>query len=249
MGDRKHLLRPVRAATRVPCLAALILGGCIDFVEPELSERGAPAVTRLVVVVSDSGRLALTGESTPGFDDAGFLRGYREHTAAVGPWTFPADDVSDAGGLHWSAGRQVEPGTTFAALALRPPAVEGLGGPPTVVWAGAERAGPDTLRLDPDGGLRLPIRVAGPPAGGVRPDVRQWFLTLTGDSGAFRLSADGPPPDTLNIPARFLPAFEDGLAARLVYQQSGEARGVDRYVGQFTLDVRLHWRVQRREDG
>jgi hypothetical protein len=231
------------------CLAAGALAGCLDFVEPELPERGAPAVARLVVVVSDSGRLTMSGEAEPGFDEDGFRRRFADPTVRVGSMTFEPEGESAAGALIFGSAVAIAGSAVSDTLALLPPAVREIAERPTVRWAGAGRAGPDTLRLNETGGLRLALRTSSEPAGSPPPETRQWFLTLTGDEGAFRLSADGPPPDTIDVPAHFVPAFADTLQVRLVYQQSGTVRDVARYLGLFTLDVRLHWIVRRRDDG
>lgn len=244
MGNRGHLLRPLSV-----CLAAGALAGCLDFVEPELPQRGAPAVARLVVVVSDSGRLTVSGETVPGFDEDGFRRRFADPTVRVGSLTFQPEGESAAGALMFGSAVAIAGSAVTDTFALLPPVVQGIGERPMVRWAGAGRMGPDTLRLSEAGGVRLALRVAPEPAGSPPPETRQWFLTLTGDEGAFRLSADGPPPDTIDVPAHFVPSFADTLQVRLVYQQSGTVRSVVRYLGLFTLDVRLHWIVRRRDDG
>ena len=77
------------------------------------------------------------------------------------------------------------------------------------------------------------------------PEIRWWFLTLWDTAGAFRLGGDGAPPDTIVVPARWVPAG-DSVTALLIYQQSGRIESLaEQYVGLFALDARASWVVRR----
>jgi hypothetical protein len=76
------------------------------------------------------------------------------------------------------------------------------------------------------------------------PGIRQWFLTIAGDSTTFRLGGDGLPPDTILVPARWIPPG-DSLAVRLIFSQSASVTPPPGdYVGIFALDTRLFWTVR-----
>lgn len=241
MGDRGHLLRALSAA-----LAAIACAGCLDFVEPELPERGAPAVAQVAVVLTDSASLTVTGTLAPGFDDDGLRRDVLDaRVAAAGDLFEPSDTLAD-GSFRYATTRPFEPGAMETTIEIRTPRVASTSPNVIVNWPGLRRLDGDTVRRGPDGSVRLHVELV--PAGPLaepRPATRQWFLTLAGEEGTFRLSADGPPPTELDIPARWLP---DGrVSARLIYQQSARVQPEPDYVNLITLDLRVHWTIPSME--
>lgn len=213
--------------------------GCLDFVEPELPERGAPAVAQISVVLSDSGALSVNATVAPGFDDDGLRREVLDATIATAGYTVSPDTL-ESGDLRYAVTLAVDTAVTARAIDIRGPRVAGTTGIPLVRWPTVGRADGDTVSVEADGTLRLHVRVeedAGAPA----PDTRQWFLTLAGDSTTFRLGSDEPPPEELEIPARWVPAGV--VSARLIYQQSATLRIGENYVSLLTLDMRLHWTI------
>jgi hypothetical protein len=76
--------------------------------------------------------------------------------------------------------------------------------------------------------------------------IRQWFLTLRGDSGVFRLSADGLPAETTVVPAQWVPGAGPGssVAVNLLYFQAASRTGAaGDYVVSMTLNVTVGWTV------
>ena len=241
MGDRGHLLRALSAA-----LPAIACAGCLDFVEPELPERGAPAVAQISVVLTDSAQLTVTGTLAPGFDDDGLRRDVLDaRISAAGEPFEPVDTLAD-GSFRYATSRQVEPGAMETSIEIRAPRVASTGPGAIVNWPGLRRLDADTVARAPDGSLRLHVdTVPSGPLAEPRPGTRQWFLTLAGEEGTFRLSADGPPPEELEIPARWVP---DGpVSVRLIYQQSARVQLEPDYVSVITLDLRVHWTIPEQE--
>jgi hypothetical protein len=229
---------------RLVPVAALALAGCIDFVEPDLPELGAPAVIQATIRLTDVGDAAFEALLSPGFDAEGFRREVAMDTVHVLGRAITPDSIARNGSRRYRAVWQA-PGTVVAEpVTFRAPLLEDLAAsPPSVTWTGAHRLGPDTLDIVAGEDLMLEVG-AGAGTALPEPDLQQWFLRLEGDDGAFNISADGPPPDTIHVPARWIPAG-DKIAARLIYAQSAviEETPGD-YVGLITLDIRLHWTVR-----
>lgn len=223
-------------------MAAAGLASCLDFVEPELPERGAPAVARISVVLTDSGAVALNGTLAPGFDDDGLRRVVRDASVtAAGEVFLPTDTAAD-GSLVYVSGRAVALDVMGREVQIRGQVVEPSLVAPLVTWPGLRTPDPDTVRRGPDGSLRLHVEtVATMSQPEPAPSTSQWFLTLTGADNTFRLSADGPPPEELEIPAQFVPAGP--VAARLIYQQSATLQVAPTYLSLIMLDLRIHWTI------
>ena len=236
MGDRGDLLRALSVAA-----VAAGCAGCIDFVEPELPERGAPAVAHIAVVLLDSGVLALNGTLAPGFDDDGLRRRIADPTVAAAGAVFAPLGTARDGSLQYSAEEPIDPAVATGLVEIRGPRPEAVAAAPLIAWPGMGRADRDTVMREPDGSVRLHVERAPEPATGPPPEIRQWFLNLAGEESTFRLGGDGPPPAELDIPGRFIP--EGPVAARLSYQQSATLRSGEIYVALITLDVRVHWVV------
>jgi hypothetical protein len=224
----------------VAALAALG-AGCVDFVEPELPGRDVPAVARITVALSDSGSLTVNGTVAPGFDDEGLRRALLDATIAAAGYVVAPDDTLESGDFAYASTIAVDTALSAPTIEIRGPTVAGMGGAPVVRWPTVWRADGDTVTLEADGSLRL--HVGGADAEAVPDaDIRQWFLTLAGDSTTFRLGSDGPPPEELDIPARWVPANAE--SARLIYQQASTLRIGDDYVSLVTLDLRMHWTLR-----
>lgn len=231
MGDRGDLLRAL--------ILALPLAGCFDFVEPDLPQRGAPAVARLTVSLSDSGTVSLDGLVAPGLAADGFPREVRDPTVIAVDLPFlPADSADD---LRYSETRTIDPGLLAAPGIIRGPELARTRGTPTLRFRGLARLDGDTVALEADGSLRLHMEVG---TVGAVADVRQWFLTLTGDTMVFRLSSDGPPPPVIDVPARWVPGDAPFVTARLIYQQSSRIQTVVDYIGLYVQNLELHWIVR-----
>ena len=241
MGDRVHLLRALTGAL------GLVTAGCLDFVEPDLPELGAPAVAQISVLVSDSGRLAVQGEIAPGIDASGFRRTLVNDDVRAAGFSIAPRETTDAGGKLYESTVSVARDLVSSTIEIVAPSISHTTVSPAVRWAGLHRLDPDTVALEPDGSLRLRAVERADATVGAPPDTRQWFLTLIGDDNNFRLGSNGPPPDTLVVPARWIPAAQESVVVRLIYQQSAHLNAETPYIGLITLDLRVHWTVIMRD--
>jgi len=220
---------------------SVLLAGCIDFVEPELPELGAPAVIQVTMRVTDRGEAEVEALLAPGLDRAGLQRTVLRDTLFVLGRAVVPDSIARNGSRRYRDAWQASAGAVAEPVTFRAPHLADLGAsPPEVTWTGARRLGPDTLAVVRGGDVVLEV---GGGAGTAlpEPELQQWFLRLEGEEGAFNISADGPPPDTIQIPARWIPAGRE-VAARLIFAQSAVLEeGPGDYVGLITLDIRLHW--------
>ena len=220
------------------------LGACIDFVEPDLPERGAPAVVQATLRAGDDGSLAVEALLTPGLDEDGFRRTLLREALIVADTAIAPIDVARNGTRSYVAAFA----TAFAPegeIRFEAPVVRAVGAaPPSVAWSGIRALDDDTVRVSIGDDLVLRITTEG--AEDPRPELRQWQVQLTAAERSFRLGGDGVPPDTIVVPARWLPPPDEGhIAARLSYTRSAEIRrSPGDYVGLVLLDVRLNWTVR-----
>ena len=223
-------------------LAALLATGCLDFIEPELPDRGAPAVLQLTVRLLEPDEVEVDARMVPGLDEAGARRRLRDDRMRVMERVLDPDSTSKTGTrvyrTTWTGIGNAGP------IEARAPAVEGLTDAPGFRWYAIRRGGPAELRLDAGADLELPVTVvAGAPE--PVPEIQQWFLTLSDSTGIFRLAADGPPPGTITVPPYWVPRG-DSIAVTLIYQQLSKVEtSSGAYVGLFTLDTRVSWVVRR----
>jgi hypothetical protein len=234
--------------SRVPrALIGILLGAatsaCIDFVEPDLPFRGQPPFFQGVLRVWADGRAGADGVLSPGYDDDAVLRDVLRETVramnrAVHPMTV-GDEGTRTYNERWGTTRDSVAGT----LVFEAPLLAGELTPPRFRWEGITTPQDDTLEVGVGADLLLVVDAgtAEDPA----PDTRQWLLTLSGATGALRIGADGVPPDTLLVPARFLPAPRDGIVdATLSYTRSLAVPQPAAYTGILALDARVEWAVR-----
>lgn len=227
-------------------LPVLASPGCIDFVEPDIPELGAPATLQATVRLTDLGTVEIDAELRPGLDGSGERRRLTGEPLELLGQVIDADTVRRSGNLRYIESWAAAESIVGERIPLLAPGIEGVqAAPPSIEWVGARKLDADTLELQT--GNDLILRVAlGPGESLPRPSIRQWFLRLAGDSAAFGISADGVPPDTIHVPARWLPRGNK-LDVRLIYNQSAVLQSPPGdYVGVITLDVRLFWTVQLR---
>jgi len=234
VGTGSHVLRALT-------LASLCLAGCLDFVEPDLPERGAPAVLQLTIRLLEN-TTNIEARLVPGLDEAGVPRHVTDPRLRVLGREIEPAGTSSAGTRAYS---EVWPGGGADAggpVEASGPAMEGLAAP-AIHWYAMRRPGPASVTLDPGADLRLTVEVIDGVAE-PEPEIRWWFLTLSDTAGAFRLGGDGVPPDTIVVPARWVPAG-DSIAALLIYDQSTRTGETSDYVGLVSLDVRVSWLIRR----
>jgi hypothetical protein len=253
----------------IQLLAVLATGACVEFIAPEGPSGNQSALLQVAVrVVRDPavacttpcqspGELRLGGPATadsvlvrvdgsldPGTDPAGETRVVSDDSVRLLGVVVPAGDTIVAGARPFVAwwtrsGAQPPPD-----LVLVGPRVEGVSLPqPLVSWGLPWTDLPDTLHMQ--AGSDLPLRVTPAAAAPVpAPAYSGWSLDLRG-AGRFTLGADGPPPDTLTVPARFLPPPQDGVitAVLTIYQGVTEQSVNQDYTAVIGVSVDLTWVV------
>jgi hypothetical protein len=227
-------------ALTVVLAAASCLTACIDFVEPEIPEVGVPATLEVAVVLQEGRTLLVTAVLQPGFDGMGLPRAVADETLHVHGVPLQPVDRGSTGSLRYEAILPIAPAHVLGPIAIHAPVVAGTAPAPQPAWAGIRRAGPDTVALSPAGDLVLELEVA---SGGTAM-IQQWFLDMHGSGGGVRLSADGPPPERLVVPAAWVPApGTDGLVhATLTYMQSETRTNPSAdYVIAAVLQVPVRW--------
>jgi hypothetical protein len=228
--------------------APLILGlagsGCIDFIEPDIPELGAPATVQATLRLTDLGTAEVDVYVTPGLDSAGALRSLSDRPPEALGRRLEVDSIRRNGTRRYTESWLTGANVVAQPIRFRAPNITRVqAAPPAVEWVGVRRAGPDTIRLRPGEDLLLPVAL-GQGSGAPEPGIRQWFLRLAGSSGTFGLSADGTPPDTIYVPARWFPRDHE-LDVRLIFNQSSILRPPPGdYIGVINVDVRLFWTVR-----
>lgn len=230
----------------VRLVAVVVLAGCIDFMEPDLPQAGAPAVIEATVAVIDNGGVEVSARLAPGLDASGFRRRVRHDALRVLGQIVGPDSVRRNGTRLYDAMWEAGPGAVTGAVDIETPVVDGTTAPPPAVhWFGVRRVGPDMIRLEPGAPLLLAVdaRLGEPrPV----PAIRQWILTVAGEveGNRFFLGAGGLPPDTIVVPRPWIPAG-DSLDVRLTFAQSAEVRlPPGDYIGHITLNARVSWTVR-----
>jgi hypothetical protein len=224
---------------------ALATGGtaCIDFVEPDLPERGAPAVFQGALRVWDDGRVVVDGLLAPGLDaDAVRRILIREAIVAMNRAVEPAS-IARNGSRSYFSQWTTTPDSVAGVLVLEGPRVETGSPPPSFRWSGITTPQDDTVAVvaGADVMLRLTVAAAETPA----PQTRQWLVQMTGAGGTFRFGGDGAPPDSLLVPAYWLPEPADGLiAVTLSYTRSMAIQQPSDYIGVLLLDTRVQWTLR-----
>jgi hypothetical protein len=245
LGAGIDFLRSLRTAP-APLLLALASQGCIDFVEPDIPELGAPATLQATVRLTDLGTAEIDAQLMPGLDGSGARRQLTGTPLEVLGQTIDADTIRRNGVRRYLESWVAPDSVVGQRITLRAPGIQGVvAAPPSIEWVGLRKLGTDTLELPAGQDLRLPVAL-GIGVSSPHPEITQWFLRLAGDSAAFGISADGVPPDTILVPAHWLPRGDE-LDVRLIYNQSSILRSPPGdYIGVITLDVRLFWTVQLR---
>lgn len=229
--------------TRLGLLLLLAGSGCIDFIEPELPDRGAPAVLQMTLRLLETGTAELEGRLVPGLDAAGVPRRVSDPKIRVLGRHIDPDSTTSAGTRFYQAQWTQAAGAN--PLEAAGPEVARLAAAPGFRWYGIQKPGPGTVNVQQGADLPLVVAVDSRPAE-PEPGIRQWFLTLSDTAHVFRLSADGPPPSEIVVPARWVPAG-DSVAVLLIYQQSSKIEASAEYIGLMTLDIRLAWTVRKTE--
>lgn len=233
-------------------LAAVLLAGwcaaCYDFAEPDFPEAGAPAYLQVDAFVDNAGNASINALLTPGLAIGGVLRPVPNDTLKVFSLSLAPTNVRKNGTREYSFNGKLVAQDIYE-FRLNGPRVEEIQGPaPTADWFGIRKTDPDTviwtrgtdlvLHVQTDLGTSLP-----------KPDIRQWFLDLSGSDRQFRISSDGFPPATLRIPSEWLPQASSGtiVAALSFYQAGRQQSPASDYIGNLSYTLQLRWLVRVKE--
>jgi len=236
-------MRSTGLVRRASLAAILLLPSCIDFIEPDLPDRGAPAVIQATLRLLDDSILQVDARLAPGFDEVGLGRRITRETLRVAGRDVPPDSVLRNGTHVYRTDLDVAP-LALGAIVFEAPVVRDVASPPAARWFPVRRAGADSLELAIGEDLVLTTAPADgspePP-----PTIQQWTLSLVAGGARFTIAASGVPPDTIVIPARWLPGSPNGaILARLVYQQTADLRAPPGdYIGLITFDTRIGWTI------
>jgi hypothetical protein len=224
----------------VCCLAAFT-AGCFDFIEPEFAEENAGAVMQINARIDDKGNIVLSGLLVPGLNSDGFLREVVRDTLYVFGVAIPSDTVRANGTREYSLSAPLGADILTQPFTIDPPRVEGIAVAPQVRWFSPRPLDPDTIRIDP--GEDLVLHIARDSAAPTPNPVEQWLLEMTSGSNRFQISANGPPPTELLIPATWIPEPVDSVVrVRFTSFQSTQLfltdyRGAYSYTVQFDRTV------------
>jgi hypothetical protein len=245
-GSQRH--RRSATAPRTVLAAALVtlvvvpMAGCVDFVEPEIPNADTPATLQVAITIVDGQTAQVSGLLRAGFDHIGIRRPLdSQPLTALGREIQPREAASDTL-LAYQDTLALAPGAALGPIVVEPPTVPGTVAPGPMSWAGIQRVGPDSLILADGADLALELEVS---EGGTAA-IRQWFIVLAG-TASFRISADGPPPERITIPAHWLPAPRaDGTVAVTLTDIQSETRvgPTGDYVVSGTVHSRVTWTVR-----
>jgi hypothetical protein len=246
--------RPLRLVARGARDAALVAAlvattGCLEFADPTIPNRAAPAVLQANMRVFDQGVFQVDGSLQPGRDSAGFQRSVQSPFIHAAGHLIEPLSLGSGGRRSYMTAMTIPPRETLGPFELIAPVIRGVDELPTVVWHGLARLDPDTIVVRPGEDIVLRMDTADAMPQPANPN-RQWFLDVSAGPASFRLSSNGVPPLTLRIPADWIPPPENGHAlVSLVYLQSRQLRTPDGlYIGNILLDVRLRWVVRFETD-
>ena len=234
-----------RFASFVALLAgAISLHACVEFAEPVIPDRRAPAVGFFNMRVFDNGVLQVDGSLSPGRDSVGFQRAVLSPFIRVNTFNVEPTAVTEQGQRTYGTVFPIPRATTIGPWELNGPEVAGVGQLPRVLWGGIRKLDPDTLRVVRGDDIVLNMDTAAVQAIPTT-RFRQWFIDIRAGTQSFRLSGDGPVPLRLRIPAEFIPPSPNNLAtiSMLYLQTASVSAPTGLYVANVTLDARLTWIV------
>jgi hypothetical protein len=239
VGGRGHL--PLALS------ALLLAGGCVEFAAPRVPNAGAPALLQLSVSIQEAGAITVSGQVQPGRDSSGVTRVPRDSSLYVAGLVLDADTVLARNTLPFNETRPVPRELLLGPITIAGPEIAGIQAPPPMlVWYGvASWAAHGVRGTRRDAVLRVNARLGTPTP---VPQVRQWFLNLSGSAGTIQVSGSGYPPDTLRVPPQFLPGTPPAtIIASLLFYQSVQTRAPPGdYIGNIAMDTRALWVLRLR---
>ena len=224
-------------------LSLIVSTGCFDFVEPDLPEAGAPAILQAAIHVDSDGTVQFDGLLAPALTVDGFERVIQNDTIRVFGIGVGSDSVLPNSSRIYHFNERV-PAVGAQPISLEAPDIEDvLANPPVIRWQNIRRIDADTIMWQAPADLVL--RIAKTESSEPAPQGRQWIVDLISEEGNFRIGSNGIPPDSIRIPAYYVPASALGrVSAVLTYFQNGTYRvAPGDYVLALTTDTRARWTI------
>lgn len=202
----------------LPLLVALTSAGCLDFAEPDLPDIGAPAILEANISLRADGTFVVNADLTPGLTLDALTRSFPQGDSIVvygnvirPHTTTPAERRMYNFGDTAAAKLFQQPLTLEAPLIRDVQAV-----PRPIIWRTSRRAGPDSIVVRRGNDLVLPVGRTGT-THSISPQREEWILFLTTESQTYRIGANGPPPDSIVVPARWIPNPTNGKVRLLLW--------------------------------
>jgi hypothetical protein len=235
--------------TLVTLCVTVTLGGCLEFVAPELAGSRGGAVLQGAVRLLGNDSVRIEVHLTPGVDPV------KTNFRVVAPDTLYINDhVVPASGVR--ANQERDYIATVAAdtaalratgIVIRSPGVEGVvAAPPVFRFPLIARVGSDTVSFTSGEDVRLPIRVLRP--AGLTGNISQdWRVELVSADQVFRLGGSGQPPESILLPAAYVPPSGAIVQATLFFSETLQQRvPPGDYIATLALDARVQWILRRR---
>ncbi len=239
--------RPGALARGLVPLLATLLGGCIDFLDPQLPPPSA-AVAQFFIHMS-RGQVQLEGQVQPGMSLAHEWRTFPNDSLLVEGQPVAPLTVHANGARDYSVTLPLP--TLVGPVTVQVPIVAGIPDRPGELrWYGVRRLDPDTLVLAVGADLHLHLDTSAPPQT-PPPTGAQWFLQLAAGGHMFQLGADGLPPADMRVPPEFIPGDSTSVVnATLLLLHSGQANiAGGGYLLNVSFDQTLTWTVVRPRKG
>jgi hypothetical protein len=226
-----------------------VLGGCLEFVAPELAGSRGGAVLQGAVRLLGNDSVRIEAHLTPGVDAA------KTDFRVVSPDTLYVNDqvVPSSGVLANQERDYIATVATDTAtlrrtgIVIRSPGVSGVVAPPPVFrFPSIQRVGSDTVPFTRGEDVRLPIRVLRP-AGLASNIAQDWRVELVSADQVFRLGGNGQPPESILLPAAYVPSSGANVQATLFFSEILQQRvPPGDYVATLALDARVQWVLRPR---
>jgi hypothetical protein len=222
-------------------LISVVCAACLDFVEPEPEPPREPEDARVHITafrVNDS-TFEISGAMFPGFDESGARRGVLREDVIVFGVSIPPDTTIEGTPVYRH--HMIADDSLRSIFTVDPPEITGIPSRPIVRWFGFRQVGADTVRLQRGEDLVLHIEsnfgISQP-----TPDSRRWSVHFGANAPGFIISADGVPPDSLTVPAQYLPLSDSVMTVSLSYSQSSLVT-MPKYSGTYHYITGASWTV------
>jgi hypothetical protein len=190
-------------------LLCAVMGGCWDFVEPDLATENGAGVLQLSASIDKNGNLQLGATLSPGLDEDGFPREVAIDTLRVLNFAVPSDSVLPNGNHVYTFSSALGRAALSQPMRVQGPFLEDVRLAPAAQWYSARKTDPDTLRITR--GSELVLHIAADTTQTTPPAFAQWTLELTGRDRRFQILSNGHPPAELRVPPSWIPQVSDSV--------------------------------------